>query len=209
LEAPVTRPRTAQEEFWEGQFGDEYTVRNVTTPEARTPFFRKILDLAAGVRTVCELGANRGDNLRAIHVLRPDVRATAVEVNRSAFEQLETLPGVEAVHASIQDFRSATRYDLVFTCGVLIHLPPEDLPGVYEKMVSLSSRYVLLNEYFNPVPVELEYRGHQGRLFKRDFAGELLKGTPVSLRVVDYGFLWKRLEPGWDNTTWVLMEKVS
>jgi len=204
----VTRARTEQESFWEGGFGDEYTSRNVTEPDLRAKFFRKVFELAPTVRTACELGANRGDNVRAIHVVRPDVRLTAVEVNHSAVRQLAALPGVEAVHSSIQDFAPSAAYDLVFTCGVLIHLAPQDLPSVYAKMTALSRRYVLVNEYYNPVPVEIEYRGHKARLFKRDFAGELLDLAGGKLAVVDYGFLWKRLEPGWDNTTWVLMEKV-
>jgi pseudaminic acid biosynthesis-associated methylase len=203
------RAKTEQESFWQGSFGDEYTQRNVTGPELRSGFFKKVLERAPDVRSVCELGANRGDNLAALRRVHEGLALTGVEVNATAVEVMTRLPGVTAIMSAIQDFNTDQRFDLVFTCGVLIHLNPDDLQATYRKMVALSSRYVLVNEYFNARPVEIEYREHTGRLFKRDFAGEILDAHKDQLRVVDYGFLWKRMEPGWDDTTWVLMEKVG
>ena len=46
-----------------------------------------------------------------------------------------------------------------------------------------------MSEYFNPVPVEVSYRGHSERLFKRDFAREFWAKFP-NLELVDYGFVW-------------------
>ena len=76
--------------------------------------------------------------------------------------------------------------DLAVHGGVLIHINPERLPIVYQNLVSLSSRYVLVAEYYNPTPTEVNYRGHNERLFKRDFAGELI--DEFDLNLVDYGF---------------------
>jgi spore coat polysaccharide biosynthesis protein SpsF len=204
------RPTTDQEKFWAGSFGDEYTNRNVTPAGMRTGFFRSILQRAPGIRTICELGANRGDNLAALTEVDATLDLTGVEVNAAAVEALRTqVPGATAVQSSIQDFAPAKTFDLVFTCGVLIHVDPADLPLVYDRMVDLSARYIVVNEYFSPRPVELEYRGHHNRLYKRDFAGELLDRHPKTLRVVDYGFLWRRMEPGWDDTNWTLIQKVG
>jgi spore coat polysaccharide biosynthesis protein SpsF len=203
------RSRTEQESFWAGTFGDEYTRRNTTPASARRGFFESILVSTAGVATVCELGANRGDNLAALYQIAPKLELTGVELNEGAVQALRAqVPSVTAVLSSIQDFEPNKTFDLVFTCGVLIHIPPVDLTSVYERLFVLSARYVLLNEYFSPRPVEIEYRGHHNRLFKRDFAGELLDRFPKNLRVVDYGFLWRRQEPGWDDTNWTLFEKV-
>jgi pseudaminic acid biosynthesis-associated methylase len=132
-----------------------------------------------------------------------------VELNQTAFNQLNQLPFVNAICSSIQDFKPETSSDLIFTCGVLIHVSPDDLPLVYEKIYSASKKYILINEYYNPSPVELEYRGHSSKLFKRDFAGELVDKFPHHFEVVDYGFLWKRVTPTWDNTTWFLLEKIA
>jgi len=65
----------------------------------------------------------------------------------------------------------------------------------------------LMCEYYNPSPVEVNYRGHSGKLFKRDFAGEFLdKFSDVKL--IDYGFVYQR-DPAFpqDDLTWFLMEK--
>ena len=53
----------------------------------------------------------------------------------------------------------------------------------------------------------MPYRGHDARLFKRDFAGEMLDRFS-DLRLVDYGFRYHRdpAHPA-DDLTWFLMEK--
>ena len=60
-----------------------------------------------------------------------------------------------------------------------------------------------------PFPVALPYRGHQDRLFKRDFAGEMLDRFP-DLELTAYGFNYRRdpLFPQ-DDTTWFLLHKQS
>jgi spore coat polysaccharide biosynthesis protein SpsF len=54
--------------------------------------------------------------------------------------------------------------------------------------------------------VEIDYRGHSGKLFKRDFAGEMLDRFP-DLKLVSYGFCYHRDEFPQDDSTWFLMEK--
>ena len=68
-------------------------------------------------------------------------------------------------------------------------------------------RYLLVAEYYNPVPVAIDYRGHSNRLFKRDFCGEIMDRHP-DLRLVDYGFAYRR-DPSFpqDDITWFLLEK--
>lgn len=199
---------TEQEQFWAGEFGDAYTERNTVQPAQRSPFFQKVLNLTSGVQSICELGANRGHNLLALQLLNPAYQLTGVELNGKAFEILSGKRGIQAVQSSIQDFMPEQSFDLVMICGVLIHLSPDDLPAVYRKIARLSKRYILINEYYNPTPVELPYRGHAGKLFKRDFGGEFMDANPNQVRLVDYGFLWQRAEPAWDNTTWWLFEKI-
>ena len=203
------RTKTPQELFWEGAFGAEYTDRNQILPEERLPFFSQVLQKTYGVRSVCELGANKGHNLRAIAQLSPNYELAGVEINPEAFQELQAIPQVQAFQASIQEVEPHQQFDLVYTCGVLIHLNPDDLPTVYRKMYQLSARYILINEYYNPSPVELSYRGHGDRLFKRDFAAEFIEANQNRVSVVDYGFLWKPLNPTWDNTTWFLLEKTA
>ncbi len=196
---------SSAEAFWMGPFGDEYTKRNAGG-RSRVPFFRHIMRRTGLIHSACELGAGRGDNLSALHCLGVP-HLLGVEINRSAYVELSRRPGVCSKHSAILDFKPRQRFDLAFTMGVLIHVPPADLPATYDKLVECSSKWVLLGEYFSPTPTEVPYRGHAGRLWKRDFAGELLDRHP-GVTTVDYGFLWKRGEPAWDDITWFLLRKV-
>ena len=70
-----------------------------------------------------------------------------------------------------------------------------------------SNRYILIGEYYNPTPVTINYRGHDDRLFKRDFAGEMLD-KHRNLKLVDYGFLYHRDNYfDQDDINWFLLEK--
>ena len=201
--------RTEQEQFWSGEFGDAYISRNcgVEMQAAATGRMAHILARTTDIRSVLELGANIGMNLVALRTLLPGARLEAVEINENAYRRLASIPGVTAHHGSILDYRQETPVDLAFTAGVLIHINPDELPRVYATLYEASARYVILCEYYNPVPVEVVYRGHTARLFKRDFAGELMTRYP-DLRLVDYGFVYHRdpVFPG-DDFTWFVMEK--
>ncbi len=201
---------TEQEAFWHGEFGNAYADRN-KGPDwvgANEAFFAKVLGGAGELRSVLELGSNIGLNLMALRRLLPAARLSAVEINEKAAAELKAaLPEVELHLSSILEFEPRGTWDLVFTKGVLIHINPDKLPIVYEVMYRSSARFVLLAEYYNPKPVEISYRGHSGKLFKRDFAGEMLDMFPdLSLR--DYGFAWHR-DPSCpqDDLTWFLLER--
>ena len=114
--------------------------------------------------------------------------------------------GCMSINESIHDFDSSETYELVLSKGVLIHNNPNLLQEVYEKLFRFSRRYILLAEYYNPSPVEIDYRGHSGRLFKRDFAGEMLDAYP-SLNLVSSGFAYHRDRFPQDDLTWFLLEK--
>lgn len=201
---------TEQEAFWESTFGNEYTDRNrgAHWVAANAAFFGKVLARTRAVEGILELGSNIGLNLMALRQLLPAARLSAVEINEKAASELKSnIPDIDLYVNSILEFEPDAAWDLVFTKGVLIHINPDKLPVVYDLMHRASSRYLLVSEYYNPRPAEVPYRGHAGKLFKRDFAGEMLDRFP-DLRLVDYGFVYHR-DPNFpqDDMTWFLMEK--
>lgn len=203
--------RTPQEQLWAGEFGNAYIARNRDGAllDHNRALFDKILSSTSGVTSAIEFGANIGNNLRALRDLLPEAELHSVEINASAAAEIEAWGGATVEVASLLDFDPSRQWDLSFTKGVLIHLPPESLPGVYDKLVAASSRYVMVCEYYNPTPVEVPYRGQDHALFKRDFAGEILDAHP-GLRLVDYGFTYHRdPQHPLDDSTWFLMEKQS
>ena len=200
---------TEQERFWAEDFGQEYVERNMGQDllRAKLAFFARLLKRTGALGSVIELGANVGLNLRALKLLAPDLLLEAVEINPQAAEALRQSNVARVHQATLLGFRPEQPSDLAFTMGVLIHIAPEALPQAYDALHASSSRYVMVGEYYNPKPVSIPYRGHQDRLFKRDFAGELQDRFP-DLALVDYGFLYHR-DPHFpqDDITWFLLEK--
>lgn len=194
-----------QEEFWKGTFGDEYNARNVGRTASNIALFARVMGRTTAVESILELGCGTGQNLEALHYLLPQVTLLGVEINEDAARQCK----VGEIHQrAILNPQLQLTCDMVFTKGVLIHQPPEDLPAVYERIYKSARRYVLVAEYYNPTPREVEYRGNAGVLWQRDFAGELLD-LYDDLRLVDYGFSYHRGAFPQDDLTWFLMEKTS
>ena len=202
--------QTEQESFWSGKFGDEYIERNKSDRllASNVAFFVKALRGAGAVDSVIEFGANVGMNLRALGVLYPQIKRYAVEINQKAVGHLKDFLGAQSVfNGSIFDYDSATQYDVSLIKGVLIHINPECLDRAYKALYESSRKYILICEYYNPVPVEVDYRGHSGKLFKRDFCGDIMSRYP-DLKLIDYGFAYKK-DPAFsqDDITWFLLEK--
>ncbi|WP_020560572.1 pseudaminic acid biosynthesis-associated methylase [Thiofilum flexile] len=206
----MSQYKTEQELFWATEFGDEYSSRNIGNGwiASNTALFSKILSRTTNVKSLIEFGSNIGLNLRSIKNLAPDTRLAAIEINSTAITELKKWAEVNKIYeGSILDVEITEKYDLAFIKGVLIHINPEHLRNVYEKLYQSSSKYICLIEYYNPSPVTINYRGHNDRLFKRDFAGEMLDIYP-DLKLVDYGFVYRR-DPNFpqDDATWFLLEK--
>jgi len=206
------RYQTDQEEFWAGDFGEEYILRNQGDRllASNLAFFSKALGRTADVKNAIEFGANIGMNVKALQLLFPEMEVSAIEINAQAAKQLESiLPHENVYNTSILDFSPKQQWDIVLIKGVLIHINPSELPRVYEVLTNSSAKYLLVAEYYNPEPVSISYRGHSDRLFKRDFAGEILDAHP-QMKLIDYGFAYRR-DPVFPqgDITWFLMEKAK
>ena len=201
---------TPQEEFWAGEFGTEYISRNRSDQilAGYLAMWSRVLGRTGRLASCVELGANVGLNLQALKLLCPDIERSAVEINPDAAAELRIALGADRVHeGSLLEWEPKEQAELSFMSGVLIHISPDMLPTAYDRLYAASSRFVLVAEYYNPAPVTIDYRGHNDRLFKRDFAGEMMERFP-DLRLVDYAFMYRR-DPMFprDDTTWFLMAK--
>ena len=202
--------KTDQESFWAGKFGSEYIQRNQGNDllASNLNFFSKALRATHDLKNCIEFGANIGMNLKALKLLRPTLELHAIEINAdAAYELSKTIPKKNVYQSSILDFEFADYWDLVLIKGVLIHISPDELITVYDKLVGACGKFLLVAEYYNPSPVAISYRGHENRLFKRDFAGEIMDRYP-QMTLIDYGFAYRR-DPNFpqDDITWFLLEK--
>jgi pseudaminic acid biosynthesis-associated methylase len=200
---------------WQGKFGADYVERNrpddTTTAEAAAVFGRMLTGAIGDIRSVLEVGASVGINLRGLRRLMPEASIAAVEPFAAACAELRRTQaeiGLSAIlEADAFNIPAADNsFDLVFTNGVLIHVPPARLADAMREIVRVSRRFVLCSEYFSHTPVEIPYHGNTGMLWKRDFGGRYLEVAP-SLRVRSYGFTWQHEFPHFDDLNWWLFEK--
>jgi len=202
--------KTEQEAFWAGNFGTEYIKRNQGDDllASNLNFFIKALQNTRNIKNAIEFGANIGMNLKSLMLLYPLIDLHAIEINVDAASELEQVIPLDNIYqSSILDWTPYRTWDLALIKGVLEHINPDELNSVYDKLVAATSCYLMVAGYYNPVPVAVTYRGHADRLFKRDFAGEIMERHP-EMKLLDYGFIY-HLDPNFPqgDMTWFLMEK--
>jgi len=199
----------SQHDFWKGEFGDRYIERNNTRDlrASNLILFSTILNQTKiSPLSILEVGANIGLNVEALKQLLPNCNFTGIEINGRAAKLLEKT-GAKVLVGSIEETSCTEKYDLVFSKGVLIHINPDSLNLVYEKMYEASNRWILTIEYYSRNPSEITYRGQRNVLFKRDFSGDLMDKYGEKLRLVDYGFVYHRDIFPQDDLNWFLLEK--
>lgn len=147
---------TPQGNFWQGEFGNEYTERNASDEmlAARRMMWKKLLPLLSPApQSILEVGSNRGNNLNVLSELS-EATLFAQEPNDSARKILESSGFVQPdnVKAGFGDNIPIAdqSIDFVFTSGVLIHVAPEKLGETCDEMYRVSRQYIGCIEYFSP-----------------------------------------------------------
>ena len=169
--------------LWQGKFGGEYTDRNILPrPEmdklylsrygiSRSELNRTFIgNLPKDIR-ILEVGCGIGNQLLILQgmgfnkLYGIDIQPYTVELAKQYSK------GINIIEASAFDIPFKDKYfDMVFTSGLLIHIPPELVEQVIAEILRCSNRYVWGYEYFSPDYVEVPYRGESGALWKADFA---------------------------------------
>jgi ubiquinone/menaquinone biosynthesis C-methylase UbiE len=154
-------------DVWKGKFGDTYHKRNRFSPDDVRPVFDRILK-GITLTSVLEVGCGQGHNLMAIDA---PIR-TGIEPNKAARNQANKEHGVGMIafdgDAADLAFFDAS-FDLVLTCGLLIHISPGQIRKVVGEIARVSSKYVLLIEYAAVEEEAVEYRGEKDILWRRPF----------------------------------------
>lgn len=196
-----------QTNYW--QANEDYILRNAEfDTKLGVKAWSQILSGSLGdITSVVDVGANIGRNIGFLQDsnLLPNASYTAIDINEQALRQLNSnFPNTKTIQSSIQTLDCGDTFDLVFTSGVLIHISPDNLHQVFDKLIKLTSKYCILIEYFNRTPIELSYQGRSKLLWKRDFGRDFLNYSGFEL--CSYGFLWgyEYDQAGFDDTTyWV------
>ncbi len=193
-------------DLWTTDFGDAYTQRQLDNGDARLQMWRMILP--RHVESILEVGANVGANIEAISQFSA-AELYATEPNDQARQQLIN----KGICVEVSGDRAAElqppddEFDLVFTSGVLIHVPPDQLRVSMQEIHRVAKRWIICAEYFAPQEEMIPYRGHDNALWRRDYGSLYLDQFP-DLKCTLCTFAWKRMT-GLDNLTFWVFEKGS
>lgn len=155
-------------EKWSGEFGNQYTDRNLYAPERHTEFFRKLLE-GKNISTILEVGSNIGINLESLNSL--GYKAIGIEPNEYAVKK-----GIELGRPIVQGTGfhlpwPDETFDLVFTAGVLMHIPDANYKYVMSEIWRVSKKYALAIEYLSDEGEDTvtikDYHGEDNMLWKR------------------------------------------
>jgi len=157
------------EKAWAGEHGKDYVDRCQVTSESRKAIFEKIFRFnTKSFRSVLEVGCNKGHNLDAIRGYG-DYNVVGVEINKT----LCTRPDI--INGSAYDLPwQHDVFELTFTAGVLIHIPPGRLHEAMDEMRRVSKKYVMMIEYFAEKETGTKYQkdfNFQDGVWARPYGG--------------------------------------
>lgn len=195
-----------QEQQWAGDFGDEYLARNQVKWEDRVPFWQRMLDIT-NCASFLEVGCNAGWNMQAIRKVNSDVAITGIDVNETALLKAAG-EGFDVEKISATEIIETFGHDcarMVFTAGVLIHVPPDAIDDVMAQIAIAATDFVLAVEYASDKEEAIEYRGNVDMLWRRPY-GEMYQALGFNL--IESGELGESDGFGKD-CTYFLLEKQS
>ena len=132
---------------WIGLRGKLYADDNLIDPSTRVEGYKKLIGNLS-VKTVLEVGCNRGHNLAAISTLG-DYELHGIDPCEYAIDiARKSVPNAKFTTADAFSIPYPDSYfDLVFTTGVLMHIASRDLPLARAEMCRVSKMHILVIEY--------------------------------------------------------------
>lgn len=174
---------TEQMKTWAGDFGREYTDRNVFSPEEldnlylrnygvtktslNDRFLQSEIDRSS---RVLEVGSNIGNQLLSLkkmgftNLYGIELQNYAVELSKQRTNNVNIIQG-SAFDIPFKD----GFFDLVFTHGLLIHIKPADIKKVLQEIYRCAKKYIWGLESWASEYTEVVYRGRKDLFWKTDF----------------------------------------
>lgn len=170
---------------WEGNFGEEYTKRNIYTSEevndlyllrygvSRTSMNKDFIGSFNKDIIILEIGTNIGIQLNLLFKMGFK-NLYGIEINPYAikmFHEINKGLPIYVIRASAFDIPFKNNYfDLVFTSGFLIHISPRDINRIMNEIYRCTKNYIWCFEYFEGTGYkEVPYRGKSNLLWKTNF----------------------------------------
>lgn len=167
---------------WMGDFGKKYTNRNALTLDEMNEMYRKkfgmsredlnnlFIDKINRNIKILEVGSNIGNQLLLLQKMGFK-NLYGIEINKYAVEFSKSrTKNINITQGSAFDIPFKDKYfDLVFTSGLLIHIPPPDINLVLNEIYRCTKEYIWGFEYYEEKYTEIIYRGKKDLLYKANF----------------------------------------
>lgn len=183
---------TDQIQFWQSDFGKEYTDRNSyqsaedwdnfyikTWGKTKISMNEEFIGFLSKNSKILEVGCNTGMQLNGLQRMGfQDIYG--IELQQFAVEQAKKYTkNINIICGSGYELPFKDEYfDMVCTNGVLIHISPQDLSSIMSEMYRCSKKYIWGFEYFAENITDINYRGHDNYLWKADYASLFMKQFP-------------------------------
>lgn len=165
----MTLTKTPQEIFWSEKIGQSYLEKNLFEPTeralTRTHFFElfRSFDLNA---KILECGCNNGTNLAILKEMGFN-NLHGIEIFKGAVEEAKiNIPSATITEGTMLNLPyNDKEFDIVFTCGVLIHQHPQNsLPIALNEIYRVTKSNILGYENYTPTHTSRgNYRGETDR----------------------------------------------
>lgn len=110
-------------------------------------------------QSILEAGCGFGRNLKFL--TDNDIianRITGIDISSVLLAQARLSKSVRLIRANVLSLPfSSHSFDLVFTHGLLMHLPPSQLPRALSELIRVSQKYLILIEEIRSRPQQLNY----------------------------------------------------
>lgn len=146
---------------------NSYTEENKEKSQEELSNFIYHVSLGLNAKTVLEGGCNVGNNLSkfptSVNITGIDLNEKAIEIAKSKFSTFNFKV------SSLQEIPFPdSSFDIVFTRGVLIHIPKEDMAQVVKELHRVSKKWIFNLEYFGEDGKMISWKRGEDLLWYRD-----------------------------------------
>lgn len=146
---------------------DAYTNENQTKQQKELSKLIYYNILSLGAQKICEAGCNVGNNLLAFP---KDFDIVGFDLNeKSLLKAKKKFPYFNFERQDIKKTSFPESYfDLVFTRGVLIHIPKNEIEDVLKELLRISKKWIMNLEYFGTDGQMIEWKRGDDLLWYRN-----------------------------------------
>lgn len=168
---------------------DEYTDDNVDQTQDELSKFIYHISTALGAKKICEAGCNVGNNLSGFP---KGFDVHGIDMNKYALERVKKrYPSFKFQYENItKTSYPDSFFDLVFTRGVLIHIPKKEIDDVLRELLRISKKWVFNLEYFGDDGEMIKWKRGDDLLWYRNmkqlwgkFNVDIISDTDIPLEI--------------------------